>query len=135
MEINSEGQTFDSPFIPGSQGGVVCAMEYHERHGHDVCSFDLPSTHRLPTVCAAQALEDLDANVSRSVSTNLPDLDEALAASAVGSSPDEELNVGGIQKGHLTEIWGPPGVGKTAFGIQAAADVLRGGKGVVWVGQ
>ncbi|KAG6366443.1 hypothetical protein INS49_000620 [Diaporthe citri] len=108
-------------------------MEYHERHGHDVCSFDLPSTHRLPTVSAAQALEDLDANVSRFVSTNLPDLDKALAASAASSSPREEANAGGIQKGHLTEIWGPPGVGKTAFGIQAAADVLRGGNGVVWV--
>ncbi|KAK2613693.1 hypothetical protein N8I77_000586 [Diaporthe amygdali] len=107
-------------------------MEYHERHGHDVCSFDLPSTHRLPTVSAAQALEDLDANVSRFVSTNLPDLDKALAASA-SSSPDGEVDAGGIQKGHLTEIWGPPGVGKTAFGIQAAADVLRDGKGVLWV--
>ncbi|KAL2279514.1 hypothetical protein FJTKL_13390 [Diaporthe vaccinii] len=108
-------------------------MEYHERHGHDVCSFDLPSTHRLPTVSAAQALEDLDANVSRFVSTNLPDLDKALAASAASSFPSEEANPAGIQKGHLTEIWGPPGVGKTAFGIQAAADVLRVGNGVVWV--
>lgn len=51
------------------------------------------------------------------------------------SSPPDGDNAGGIHKGHLTEIWGPPGVGKTAFGIQAAADVLRGGKGVVWVGQ
>ncbi|KAL1861277.1 hypothetical protein Daus18300_008952 [Diaporthe australafricana] len=106
-------------------------MEYHERHGHDVCSFDLPSTHRLPTVSAAQALEDLDANVSRFVSTNLPDLDKALAGGAA-SSPEEEVSTGGIQKGHLTEIWGPPGVGKTAFGIQAAADVLHGGRSVVW---
>ncbi|POS81116.1 hypothetical protein DHEL01_v200483 [Diaporthe helianthi] len=112
-------------------------MEYHERHGHDVCSFDLPSTHRLPTVSAAQAFEDLDANVSRFVSTNLPDLDNALAASAAASSSsagEEGASAGGIHKGHLTEIWGPPGVGKTAFGIQAAADVLQGGKGVVWVG-
>ena len=64
-------------------------------------------------------------------------MDKALAASAViaTSSPADGDNAGGIHKGHLTEIWGPPGVGKTAFGIQAAADVLRGGKGVVWVGQ
>lgn len=94
-----------------------------------------PCSDRLPTVSAAQALDDLNANVSRFVSTNLPDLDKALAASAASSSPSEEASPGGIQKGHLTEIWGPPGVGKTAFGIQAAADVLRGGKGVVWVGQ
>lgn len=94
-----------------------------------------PRSDRLPTVSAAQALEDLGANVSRFVSTNLPDLDKALAASAASSSPDEEASPGGIQKGHLTEIWGPPGVGKTAFGIQAAADVLQSGKAVVWVGQ
>lgn len=94
-----------------------------------------PCSDRLPTVSAAQALEELDANVSRFVSTNLPDLDKALAASAASSSPSEEANAGGIQKGHLTEIWGAPGVGKTAFGIQAAADVLRGGNRVVWVGQ
>lgn len=96
-----------------------------------------PCSDRLPTVSAAQALEDLGANVSRFVSTNLPDLDHALAAGpAASSSPGEEgANAGGIHKGHLTEIWGPPGVGKTAFGIQAAADVLRGGKGVVWIGQ
>lgn len=94
-----------------------------------------PRSDRLPTVSAAQALEDLGANVSRFVSTNLPDLDKALAASAASSSPGEEASHGGIQKGHLAEIWGPPGVGKTAFGIQAAADVLQGGKAVVWVGQ
>lgn len=94
-----------------------------------------PCSDRLPTVSAAQALDDLDANVSRFVSTNLPDLDKALAASAASSSTGEEANAGGIHKGHLTEIWGPPGVGKTAFGLQAAADVLLGGKCVVWVGQ
>lgn len=96
-----------------------------------------PCSDRLPTVSAAQALEDLGANVSRFVSTNLPDLDNALAASAAASSsPGEEAaSAGGIHKGHLTEIWGPPGVGKTSFGIQATADVLRAGEGVVWVGQ
>lgn len=29
--------------FPGVKAGLR-AMEYHERHGHDVCSFDLPST-------------------------------------------------------------------------------------------
>ncbi|KAL1835664.1 hypothetical protein VTJ49DRAFT_6257 [Mycothermus thermophilus] len=75
-------------------------MDYHAIHGHDVSSFDLPSTHRLPTVSAAQALEDLE---------------------------------GGIQKGHVTEIWGAPGVGKTAFGIQLAATCLAQEGRVVWV--
>ncbi|KUI69099.1 DNA repair protein rhp55 [Cytospora mali] len=107
-------------------------MDYHERHGHDVSSFDLPSTHRLPTVSAAQALDEFNGDFSRQVSTGLPDLDRALTGN-VSSLSTEQDEKGGIQKGQVTEIWGPPGVGKTAFGIQAAANVLRDGKSVVWV--
>ncbi|KUI53876.1 hypothetical protein VP1G_01217 [Cytospora mali] len=90
-------------------------MDYHERHGHDVSSFDLPSTHRLPTVSAAQALDDFNGDASRQVSTGLPDLDRALTGH-VSSLSTEQDEKGGIQKGQVTEIWGPPGVGKTAFG-------------------
>ncbi|KAK3390232.1 hypothetical protein B0H63DRAFT_109383 [Podospora didyma] len=92
-------------------------MDYHAIHGRDVSSFDLPSTHRLPTVSAAQALNDFQGDQSNFVPTGLSSLDASLGAGldTVVSSP------GGIQKGHVTEIWGPPGAGKTAFG------------GVVWV--
>lgn len=107
-------------------------MDYHERHGHDVSSFDLPSTHRLPTISAAQALDELNGDALRHVSTSLPDLDRALTGDASSLSSEQDGN-GGIQKGQVTEIWGPPGVGKTALGIQAAANVLRDGKSVVWV--
>lgn len=70
---------------------------------------------RLPTVSAAQALDELNGNASRQVSTSLSDLDQALAgtASSLSTEPDEK---GGIQKGQVTEIWGPPGIGKTTFG-------------------
>ncbi|PSS02179.1 P-loop containing nucleoside triphosphate hydrolase protein [Coniella lustricola] len=114
-------------------------MDYHARHGHDVASFDLPSTHRMPTVSAAQALEDLDSHESAAfVSTSLHDLDAALAASMASfgmSDGDDGAVQGGIAKGQVTEIWGPPGVGKTAVGIQLASNVLRDGnaKKVVWV--
>ncbi|KAK7748602.1 hypothetical protein SLS53_000622 [Cytospora paraplurivora] len=88
---------------------------------------------RLPTVSAAQALDELDGNASRQVSTSLPDLDRALTGNASGLSTENDKK-GGIQKSQVTEIWGPPGVGKTTFGIQAAANVLRDGKNVVWIG-
>ncbi|EAA32757.3 hypothetical protein GE21DRAFT_6581 [Neurospora crassa] len=105
-------------------------MDYHERHGHDVASFDdLPSTHRMPTVSAADALDDLnDGDNSPFIPTSIDALDAALKPSL-----DIEIVTGGIQKGQVTEIWGPPGVGKTAFGIQLAANCLSEGKGVVWV--
>ncbi|KAK3949443.1 P-loop containing nucleoside triphosphate hydrolase protein [Pseudoneurospora amorphoporcata] len=105
-------------------------MDYHERHGHDVASFDdLPSTHRMPTVSAADALDDLnDGNNSPFIPTSLDALDAALKP-----SPNIDIVTGGVQKGQVTEIWGPPGVGKTAFGIQLAANCLNEGKGVVWV--
>ncbi|KAK1752131.1 P-loop containing nucleoside triphosphate hydrolase protein [Echria macrotheca] len=103
-------------------------MDYHAIHGHDVSSFDLPSTHRLPTVSAAQALQDLEAGRSTSVPTGLEALDCALR-----SGLDDTASGGGIQKGHVTEIWGPPGVGKSTFGMQIAARCLNQGEGVVWV--
>ena len=69
----------------------------------------LTDADRLPTVSAAQALEDLNGDPSRHVSTGLQDLDRALLAVADQSG-------GGVQRGQVTEIWGPPGVGKTALG-------------------
>ncbi|KAK4178202.1 P-loop containing nucleoside triphosphate hydrolase protein [Triangularia setosa] len=80
-------------------------------------SLDLSSTHRLPTVSAAQALEDFEGTQNHHISTGLSLLDAS----------------NGIQKGSVTEIWGPPGVGKTTFGIQLTAKCLREGGGVVWV--
>lgn len=84
---------------------------------------------RLPTVSAAEALEGLHGDSSPHLSTGLPDLDRALTG-RTPAAPDED---GGLSKGQITEIWGPPGVGKTAVGIQAAVNVLRAGKSVVWV--
>ncbi|KAK3353581.1 P-loop containing nucleoside triphosphate hydrolase protein [Lasiosphaeria hispida] len=102
-------------------------MDYHAIHGHDVSSFDLPSTHRLPTVSAAQALEEFQSSHTNFIPTGLGALDASLGSSLNGQGE------GGIQKGHVTEIWGPPGSGKTTFGIQLAVHCLREGRGVVWV--
>ena len=56
---------------------------------------------------AAEALDDLDDDPSRCVSTGLQELDHALAAGT---------GAAGVWRGQVTEIWGPPGVGKTAMG-------------------
>ncbi|KAL2754422.1 hypothetical protein ACRALDRAFT_2043407 [Sodiomyces alcalophilus JCM 7366] len=97
---------------------------YHAYHQRDEASFDLPSTHRLPPVSAADALEDLDNNVSRYVSTGLEELDKALSSSA----PEPPLAPGqlGVPRGQVTEVWGPPGSGKTGLGRTDCSYVVCG---------
>ena len=63
---------------------------------------------RLPTVSAAEALQDLANGSSKLVKTGLQSLDSRLAG--VDSSSD-----GGIERGKVTEIWGSSGAGKTAI--------------------
>lgn len=69
----------------------------------------------MPTVSAAQALEDLNEEASSHLSTSLADLDLALAGGVAELLGGQEAR-GGIQRGQVTEFWGPPGAGKTAFG-------------------
>ncbi|KAI0600946.1 P-loop containing nucleoside triphosphate hydrolase protein [Biscogniauxia sp. FL1348] len=102
------------------------AYQAQATHAQDVSSFDLTSTHRLPTVSAADALESLDTDPTRFISTGLPALDEALNH----ASPPHP----GIRRGQVVEVWGPPGSGKTTFAMQLAANTLREGNQVVWVG-
>ncbi|KZL73784.1 Rad55 protein [Colletotrichum tofieldiae] len=112
---------------------VNSAMEkYHSVHEEDISSFDLPSTHRLPTVSAAEALEDLDGDVARGISTGLDRLDETLVSSSYRQDSGSARG-GGLQRGQVSEIWGPPGSGKTALGIQLVANALYEGHGAVWV--
>ncbi|KAL7823009.1 P-loop containing nucleoside triphosphate hydrolase protein [Trichoderma gracile] len=107
-------------------------MDYHAIHGHDIASFDTSeSTHRLPTVPASQAWEELKASPATHISTGLDALDRALLGDAADSQ--DAAVKGGFKRGQVTEIWGPPGCGKTALGIQLAANALSDGHGVVWV--
>ncbi|KAJ4270230.1 hypothetical protein NW762_001906 [Fusarium torreyae] len=91
-------------------------MDYHAIHGYDRASFDTPGTHRLPTVSASQALDDLGNDASTQVSTGIEGLDRALIGTASIDSQDSSVK-GGVQRGQVTEIWGPPGTGKTALGL------------------
>ena len=71
----------------------------------------------MPTVSAAQALQDLKSAPSRCISTGLELLDRVLQRRELGvSDSDEEAFHGGISRGKVTEVYGPPGVGKTALG-------------------
>lgn len=110
-------------------------MDYHAIHGHDIASFDTSSStrklpqagrggnrlisvvlsDRLPTVPASQAWEDLKAGPATHISTGLEDLDRALLGIDSADSQDAALQ-GGVKRGQVTEIWGPPGCGKTALG-------------------
>ncbi|KAI1118717.1 P-loop containing nucleoside triphosphate hydrolase protein [Nemania sp. NC0429] len=106
--------------------------KYESIHGKDVSSFDFSSTHRLPTVSAAQVFDDLEADSRQSIATGLEALDRALADVALEDG-DRPQRCRGIQKGQITEVWGPPGSGKTTLAMQIAANTLRDGCGVVWV--
>ncbi|KAL6896470.1 P-loop containing nucleoside triphosphate hydrolase protein [Trichoderma evansii] len=87
----------------------------------------------LAGICANKgALEDLKADPAAHISTGLAALDCAL----LGLDSEDSQNItvhGGVKRGQVTEIWGPPGCGKTALGIQLAANALSDGNGVVWV--
>ncbi|KID71024.1 DNA recombination/repair protein RecA/RadB, ATP-binding domain protein, partial [Metarhizium hybridum] len=107
-------------------------MDYHSIHGHDVSSFDIAGTHRLPTVQASQALNELQDDGNLYLSTGLEELDQALLPPTPAGSPGS-TSVGGIKRGQITEIWGPSGTGKTAVSIQLAANSIHNGNDVVWI--
>ncbi|KAF2433513.1 P-loop containing nucleoside triphosphate hydrolase protein [Tothia fuscella] len=87
------------------------------------------SSHRLPTVSASDALRQLRDEAPLAVSTGLPRLDEILSGQMVGpGSSIVPSKGGGLVRGQITEIHGPPGVGKTSF-----CSALYSGKSVVWI--
>ncbi|KKA30788.1 hypothetical protein TD95_004360 [Thielaviopsis punctulata] len=110
---------------------------YHSIHDPDVASFEIPSdTHRLPTVSAIDALDGPDDICAANLTTGLAVLDGVLAADEA-LSQDREHSAdqarGGLPLGQMTEVWGPPGVGKTTFGIQVAANALVDKHTVMWL--
>lgn len=77
---------------------------------------DSLSLDRLPTVSASQALKKLASPQGQWVSTGLPQLDASLGGMSMGTlSPKLFSPVGGLAKGLITELYGPPGSGKTAL--------------------
>ncbi|KAJ9609353.1 hypothetical protein H2200_005680 [Cladophialophora chaetospira] len=89
-----------------------------------------PSQHRLPTVTGIEALQNAAAK-ARGIPSGLSALDEILVNNLNGLS----IATPGIQRGHVTEVYGPPGVGKTTFGLQAAVHAIHSAKDchVLWL--
>lgn len=80
-----------------------------------VCRLLTTFADRLPTVQASQALNELQDDSSHCLSTGLEELDKALFPSSYSESHSSSTTDGGIKRGQVTEIWGPPGTGKTAL--------------------
>ncbi len=70
------------------------------------------SIDRLPTVSASQALHNLHARGSHTVSTGLSQLNKFLSPQSLSG----HVIAGGLMRGKVTEVFGPSGSGKTAFG-------------------
>ncbi|KAH8423701.1 uncharacterized protein LDX57_001458 [Aspergillus melleus] len=89
--------------------------------------------HRVVSFPASQSLHASTASAT-AISTGLARLDEALCP----SSPDDFPGLAGkdskgISQGHVTEVFGPPGVGKTSLALSIASNALRTGGKVVWI--
>ncbi|WPG99186.1 Hypothetical protein R9X50_00199700 [Acrodontium crateriforme] len=85
-----------------------------------------PSSHRLATVSASDALRELQAEASCNPKCGLKSLDVLLSA-------DGDASEGGFESGKVTEIWGPSGAGKTALMLETAIIALKNDNAVVWI--
>lgn len=95
----------------------------------DIHNFSTSSEHRLPTISGAEALQNASIR-AKGIATSLPVLDLTLLPNNLS------LATPGIQIGHVTEVFGPPGVGKTTFGLQLAVNAIhsrRDESRVLWV--
>lgn len=84
----------------------------------DISNFSASSEHKLPAINGAQALQD-ELRRARGISTGLPGLDQQLGL------PRSLAATTGVRRGHVTEIFGPPGCGKTTMGMQIAVNAIR----------
>jgi RAD51-like protein 2 len=52
-----------------------------------------------------------------------------------GSTAMDEILEGGLKRGTILEISGPPGVATQKFAINFAKEFIKDGQGVIFVGQ
>ncbi|KAL8688930.1 MAG: hypothetical protein Q9218_005277 [Villophora microphyllina] len=78
----------------------------------DVGDMEEQDLNRLPTVSASQALQDIDSTSRRPIGTGLRRLDRVLQGKSY-EQIDEDGTTGGLPRGQITEIYGPPGAGKS----------------------
>ena len=112
-------------------------MDYHAIHGHDIASFPTSETRepqellknalvqtsnclaidRLPTVSASQVLDGLESQTLDCVPSGVEPLDKLFSNNGQASTEDSRSSAG-VKRGQVTDVWGPPGTGKTAFGYE-----------------
>ncbi|KAJ5095041.1 hypothetical protein N7532_007332 [Penicillium argentinense] len=90
---------------------------------NDLLGLDSQDTLPVISISASQSL-NASATAAPPISTGLTRLDEAL---------DDSLERGGILRGQVTEVFGPPGAGKTSLALNIASNSLREGGKVVWI--
>ena len=83
---------------------------------------------------ASQALQKLTSSRFRTISTGLDQLDAVLQGHDADST-NPPAAAGGLSRGEVAEVYGPPGVGKTHLLMQASAGALHAGDSVIWIGQ
>lgn len=128
-EPQSSSQTsLPSPCVPVLQFHLVRTMPDPDS---DVHNFPPSSSHhRLPTISGVEALQAVTVK-ARAIPTSLDTLDSYLLP--INALPRA---ASGIQRGHVTEIFGPPGAGKTALGLQLACNALHSSPNpaeVLWI--
>jgi hypothetical protein len=98
-------------------------------HISALISINVSSLDRLPTISASQALREIDSpqtsgsrRCRRRLLTNLRQLDYLSHRTSGGGSSSSSRSSSSAADGiicrkQITEIFGPPGVGKTTFGL------------------
>ncbi|KAJ5081312.1 hypothetical protein NUU61_009576 [Penicillium alfredii] len=91
----------------------------------DLLGLDSQDTLPVVSISASQSL-NASASTRDPISTGLVRLDTALDEAS-------SQRPGGIVRGQLTEVFGPPGVGKTSLALTIACNALRDAGKVVWI--
>ncbi|KAE8375995.1 P-loop containing nucleoside triphosphate hydrolase protein [Aspergillus bertholletiae] len=101
----------------------------------DYLGLSTQEPNRVVSFPASQSLHASAASVSDAISTGIPQLDEAIRPPSPGDVPGRtrEMDSNGVLCGHVTEIFGPPGAGKTSLALSIATSALRNGDKVIWI--
>ncbi|BCR91106.1 uncharacterized protein ACHE_60992A [Aspergillus chevalieri] len=101
----------------------------------DLLGLASEESHRVIPISASQSLH-ASAGASATpgaISTGLSRLDEALCPPSGEDVPGSTTSSPGILCGQVTEVYGPPGVGKTALALSTAVNALLDRRKVVWI--
>ncbi|EAU32890.1 conserved hypothetical protein [Aspergillus terreus NIH2624] len=91
---------------------------------------------RVVSFPASQSLHASTASTPGAISTGIPRLDEAICPRSTDETASDSVPATkGIPRGHVTEVFGPPGVGKTSLALSLACNALQeeGPGKVVWI--